>query len=148
VLACDRGAVHDERVAVLRPGDGQQVRALPVEERDGAQVRRELDVELAGRDLRDRLAHADAGVVHEDVETVVALAVRRDDAEDVLLVAEVGGDRHDVHALGLELRPRGLELLRPARGDRQGVALLPEQVGEREPDAARRPRHDRCTLRH
>ena len=41
-----------------------------------------------------------------------------------------------------------LELLGPPGGDRQRVALLPEEVREPQPDAARGPCHDRCALRH
>ena len=53
-----------------------------------------------------------------------------------------------VVARGGQLGACALELLGPPGGDRQRVALLPEEVREPQPDAARGPCHDRCALRH
>ena len=74
-------------------------------------------------------ADAHAGVVDEHVEAAVALAVRGDDALDVLLAAEVARDGLDVEALARELGRRRLELLRPAGRHRDRVALLAEHAG-------------------
>ena len=71
-------------------------------------------------------AEADAGVVDEHVQAAVALAVRGDDLLDLGLLGDVGGNRLHVEALRGEPADGGLELLRPPRGHRDGVALLAE----------------------
>jgi hypothetical protein len=74
------------------------------------------------------------GVVDEHVEPSVPLAVACDHLPHALLRGHV---RHDVlHGEPPGAQPLGgvLERVRPARGDRQQVALLAERLGQRVPD--------------
>ena len=56
---------------------------------------------MLGLDLADGCADADAGVVDEHVQAPVALAMGGDDALDLVLIAEVGGD--GVHVVPIRL---------------------------------------------
>src|SRR3954470_8143488 len=98
--------------AARAPRRPEERAALAVEEDRRAQVGRELEVDLLRRQVPDRLADADAGVVDEDVEPPVALAVGGDHALDVLLQPEVARDGLHVEALAGELPGGRLELLR------------------------------------
>ena len=135
-LAGDRRGVDDERVAVLGPRGAQQVRALAVEEDHRAQVQVELHVDPLGRLVGDAGAEADARVVDEHVEPAPAVAVGGDDALDLRLVGHVRGDLLDLEAVGAEAGDGRRELVRPAGGDGQAVALLAEDAGDGEADAA------------
>jgi hypothetical protein len=64
------------------------------------------------------------------------------------LVAEVARHRVDLEAVRAQPLGRLLELLRAPCGDGQGMALLAEHSGDRQPDPARSSSDDRCTLRH
>ena len=91
-LARDRRRVDDERAAVLGARGAQQVDALAVEEDRRAQVDAELQVDLLGRQLADRRADADAGVVDQHVEAPEALAVGAHDLLHDRLVGQVAAD--------------------------------------------------------
>ena len=93
------------------------------------QVDRELHVEVLGLDLVHRRADPDAGVVDEHVEAAVGLAVLGEDADHVLLVGHVGGDALHLEPVGAQVLGGGLQLLRPAGGDGQRVALFAERRG-------------------
>ena len=86
---------------------------------------------------RDRRADADAGAVDEHVEAAEAVAVRGDDALDVLLRRPCcrRPPRRRSPA-SRSSRGGGLELVRAAGGDGEAVALLAEDVGDREADPA------------
>jgi hypothetical protein len=62
---------------------------------DRAQVDVELQIELLRLRIRHGAADPDARVVHEHVDPAAALAVRRDELADLLLVGHVG--RHVLH---------------------------------------------------
>src|SRR5213079_2341224 len=59
------------------------------------------------------------------------------------LVGHVGGDALYLETVGAQSVSGALELLPSAGGDRQRVAFLTEDSGDRQPDAARRSR-DQC----
>jgi hypothetical protein len=133
---------------VLGAGGAQQPDALAVHQHHRAHVQLQLQVEPLRRDLRERRAEADAGVVDEHVEAAEALAVRGDDALDVGLVAKVRRDQLD-RVAGLEQAGGGLPQLRLTAGrQRKAVALGREQLGDREPDPARGAGHDRRAGAH
>ena len=67
--------------------------------------------------------------VHEDVHSPVALGVRRDDADALVGVAEVRGNRERI-----ELGGGRLERLGPPRGERERVPVLAERASDRKPD--------------
>ena len=142
-LAGDRGGVDEQRLAVLGAGLAQHRQPLAGADDQRPQVDPELHVEVLGLDLGHRRADPDPGVVDERVEPAVGLPVLGEDADQLLLVGHVGGDGLHLEAFAAQSLGRGLELLRAARGHRQPVALLAEDAGDRQPDAARRPR-DQC----
>ena len=133
---------------MLGAGGAQQLRALAVEEDDRAQVDVELEIDPLGGDLGDGGADADAGVVDQHVQAPPALAVRRDDALDVVLVGHVAGDLLDLEAVVAQCGDRVGELLRPARGDGQPVALLAQHARDREADPARGSGDEGGAIRH
>jgi hypothetical protein len=87
----------------------------------------------------DGACDPDPGGVDEHVHAAEAVPVRGDDANAVVLLAHVRGDR--VRAEGVRRR---LDLLARARGERQLVALVAQQPGDREPDPGRSPRDERA----
>jgi hypothetical protein len=128
---------------VLGAGGRQQRQGLAVEERKRAQVRRQLQVQQLRRQLADRRADADAGVVHQHVQAPERVAVGGDRADDVGLVADVGDDLLDLQAVVAQLLVGGRELLRAPGHERDRVALLGEHPGDREPNPAGGSRDDR-----
>ena len=62
------------------------------------EVGADLDVELLGRDVVHRLADPNAGVVREHVEAPEALAVSREQRDDLVLLGHLRRDRVDVEA--------------------------------------------------
>ena len=89
-------------------------------------------------------AHTDPGVVDQDVQAAVALPVSGDDLLDLGLVAQVRRDGMHVKALVCESLDGSIQLLRAARGHRDGEAFLREHPRDGEPYAARCSRNDRC----
>ena len=126
----------------------QQGQAFAIEQHGGAQVDVQLHVEALGLNLAHGRADAHAGVVHEHVQAAIALAVGLGHLLDLRLVGHVGRDRLHVEALIGQHRRGALQLLRPARRHRDGVALLAQNPGDGQPDTARSPRDDRCALCH
>src|SRR5215218_1663030 len=147
-LAGDRGGVDDQRLAVLGTGRAQHRQPLAGAEDQRPQVDRQLHVEMLGLDLLHRRPDPDPGVVDEDVEAAVLLAVGGEDRDDVILLGHVGGDRLDLEALPAQALGRLLELLRPAGRDRQGVALFAERPRDRQADPARCSGHQCRSLSH
>jgi hypothetical protein len=133
---------------VFCAGRAQQVSALAVEQDQGAEVDVELKVDALGDRLGDRSADADTRVVDEHVEPAPAVAVGGDDALDLGLVGQVGGDVLDVEPVAAQRFRRLGELLRPARRQRQPMALLAEHAGDREPDPARGSGDEGSAFRH
>jgi hypothetical protein len=78
----------------------------------------------------------EARVVHEEVEPAEALAVGLEHANDVALLDHVRRHVKDVDARVAQLGRRVFQLVRPARGDRDAVAVLPERSRDRKPDPA------------
>ncbi len=62
----------------------------------------------------------------------MAIRVRRDDADALVGVAEVGGHRERA-----ELRRRLFERLGPSSGERELVAVLAQRASDRKPDPGR-----------
>ena len=60
------------------------------------QVHRDLQIEVLGRDVTDRLADADAGVVDEAVEPAPLTLVLGDQVDHGLHGSDVGDDRLDL----------------------------------------------------
>ena len=69
----------------------------------------------------------------------------RDGADHVRLVADVAGDLLDLEPGSAQLLVGGVELLGPARDERDRVALLAEHPRDGEPDPARGAGDDRCS---
>ena len=111
---------------------------LARDEQQPAEVDAELQVDVLRLQRLDLAADADARRVDEHVQAAEPLCVLGDDADAVLLLAHVGGDR-----LRAELGGGRLDLLAGARGERQLEALLAEHARDREPDA-RRASGDEC----
>jgi hypothetical protein len=76
------------------------------------------------------------------------LAVQPHDLADRLLVGRVRGEVLDLVSLRAQLVRGLLERVRLAGGDRQSVAALAEQVGEREADPAGGSGDDGGAIRH
>src|SRR4051812_8019075 len=89
-----------------------------------------------------------AGVVDQNVEAAEVLAVAGDDVLDLLLRGQVGRDLLDLVAGVAQLLRRAGELLGPAGGDGEAVALLAEHVRDRQPDAARGAGDEGCAVGH
>src|SRR5205807_9725505 len=145
-LAGDRGGVDHEGVAVLGAGGAQQLIAFAVEEDDRAEIDADLHVEIFGLDVAHGSADPDPGVVDQYVEPSEAVAMGGDNLADDVLRARVTGHVLDVVAGAGQLRSRSLELLRPARGDRQAVPLLTKQPGDRQSNSAGRAGDNRGSL--
>jgi hypothetical protein len=143
-FAGNRGGIEDQRLAVLGAGFAQHRQPLARADDQRPQVDRELHIEVLGLDLLHRRADSHAGVVDQRVEAAVGFPVLGEDTDHVLLVGHVGGDALDLEPTGTQLFGGGLELLRPSRRDSQGVALLAERTGDRQPDPARGP-SDQCS---
>ena len=73
---------------------------------------------------------------------------RGDDVLDLLLGGHVGRDLLDVVARVAQLLRGAGQLLGPAGGDREAVALLAEHVRDREPDPARGAGDEGCAVGH
>ena len=91
------------------------------------------------RQVLDAAADPDARRVDEHVEAAEAVAVLGDDPRAVLRLGDVRGDGR-----GAELGRRRLDLLGPARDERQLEALVAQHPRDREPDA-RRAAGDECS---
>jgi hypothetical protein len=101
------------------------------------QVHPELDVQVLGLDLLHRLADPDSGVVDEDVEPSIALAVGVNRSDHLLLAGHVAGHRLDLEAFTAQRLGCGLQRVGPAGRDRQGVAVLAQRTGNRVTDSPR-----------
>ncbi len=133
---------------MLGAGGEQQREAFAVEQHDRAQIDVELHVKALGLDVRQRCSDADARVVDEHVQTLMALAVGGHDLLDLALLGDVGGDAVHVEALSRQPRHGAFQLLGAPRGHRHREPLLAEHPGDRQSDAARCSRDDRCALCH
>jgi hypothetical protein len=112
---------------VLGARGAQELGALAVEEDRRAQVDGELEVDLLGRQLADRLAGADPGVVDQHVQPPGLRHGPRDQPVAVLPVGHVGGQVLAGAAAGPDEIVGGL-----AAGDR-----ITADIGEQHPEAVR-----------
>jgi len=101
----------------------------------------ELAVEIR---LVEVPVRADARVVHERMNPLVQRPDSRGEMLAIEPAREIRGKRVTRHAIALAQRSRNrLECLASARDEQQIVPITCEQIGEIDPDSARRARDDR-----
>ena len=129
-----RGDVDDARGFAALEHRQQQTRQQEAREIvDG-----EAQLEAVGAEFAPRAAHADPGVVDEDVEAVAIAPHRLGERADPGERGEIGGEKARLAALGRDSPGHGLAARPVAAVDDDAPALRGHALGDQAPDAVGR----------